>query len=186
MSPTYLEAVAARVDAAFPNAELLLTSAGRLNLDDVRDTLARLHQTNPRYAGRLVSGFDFHYKTPKRDSYPVIRHFDQIAYARPLTPTTEDHRRDARRLGFRIEVTEGQMEPYGYFTAPGNSVRDLRYLLLRCLDKVLDPQAPAIIRLWGIEKLAMRLAAGDESDEQLQMLELIQAINSRPFEFATR
>jgi hypothetical protein len=147
--------------------------------------LARLQRNNPRLAGRLVSGFDFHYKTPNRDSYPVIRHFDQIAYARPFTATPEDHQRDARKLGFRIEVTEGQMEPYGYFTAPGNSAKDFRYMLLRLLDKVLDPQAPALIRIWGVEDLVMRIAAGDETAEHRQIIELIETINSKPIEIAT-
>jgi hypothetical protein len=130
-----------------------------------------------RAAGRLVSGFDFHYRTPLRDSFPVVRHFDQLAYATPFAPTTEAHIRDSRTLGFRIEVTEAQAEPYEQFTRPGNSAKDFRYVLLRCLDKVLDPEAPALIRIWGVEELAKKLLRGTATDEHRQIVELIQAIN---------
>jgi hypothetical protein len=180
MSPAYLEAVAGRVDAAFPDAEVLVTSAGRLDLHSVRDLFIRLLGSNPRFAGRLVSGFDYHYKTPLRDSFPVIRYFDQIAYARPFAPSCEENIRDARAIGFRIEVTEGQAEPYEQFSAPGNSAKDFRFLLLRCLDRVLDPRQPALIRIWGVEELAKKMLRGALTDEHRQIIDLIQTVNARP------
>ncbi len=178
MSPAYVETVIERIVAAFPAAALLVTSAGRLNLLDVRDLFVRLLARDGRFAGRLVAGFDFHYKTPLRDSVPVVRHFDQISYAQPFAPTLAEQRRHARGLGYRLEVTEGQMEPYGHLTSPGNSARDFRYMLLRCLDEVLDRRAPALIRLWGVEELTKRMLAGRLTNEHRQIIELIEAINS--------
>ncbi len=179
-TPDYLETAAHIADDALPGRTLLVTSAGRLNLDSVRDVLDDL-QAPPqkRFAGRLASGFDFHYRTPLRDSIPVVRYFDQISFGRPLSPTTDDNLTDSRNLGYSIEVTEGQMEPYEQFTQPGNSVRDLRYMLLRCMDHVLDPDRPSLLRIWGVEGLVQKMQRGRLTDEHRQIIELIQAINDR-------
>ncbi|HLF78395.1 MAG TPA: hypothetical protein VJB57_13010 [Dehalococcoidia bacterium] len=174
----YLREVALRLIDSFSGAAVLVTSAGRLHLHLIRDLFAAFLASDDRFGGHLVSGFDFHYKTPLRDSYPVIRHFDQLSYARPLAPTPEEHVRDARDLGFRIEVTEGQAEPYGHLRSPGNSARDLRFLILRLMDKVLDPRQSALIRLWGVEELAKRLLRNEATEEHRQMVEVIQAVNA--------
>ena len=179
MSRDYMRGVVERIDEAFPEPSVLITSAGRLNLHSVRDVfLDLLSRRDGRFAGRLISGFDYHYKTPTRDAVPVVRYFDQIAYARPFAPTLEGHRRDARALGFALEVTEGQMEPYAQFTEPGNSVKHLRFLLLRTTDRVFEHKAPAkLLRLWGVEELTKKMVAGELTDEHRQMIALIQTIN---------
>jgi hypothetical protein len=71
------------------------------------------------------------------------------------------------------------MEPFGQFQSPGNSARDLRFLLLRCLDKVLDPQRPALIRLWGVELLTERMLSGDLTDEHREIVSIIRRVNAR-------
>lgn len=179
LAPAHIKTVAHRVHAAFPEADILLTSAGRLNMNAVRDIFVDLMAEDPTLRGKLISGFDFHYRTPSRDSYPLVRHFDQITYARPLIAGTNDNILDSRQVGYRIEVTEGQMEPYGHFEQPGNLVRDLRYMLQRVFDHVLDPQAPGLVRLWGVEELVKKMISGDLTDEHRQIIELIQAINDQ-------
>jgi hypothetical protein len=172
-------ALAERAQAALPNAALLVTSAGRLNLDSIRELFDLLLRANPSRAGHLISGFDFHYHTPRRDSYPVLRYLDQVAYATPFASSLSRNVWDSRDLGFDIEVTEAQMEPFGQFQSPGNSARDLRFLLLRCLDKVLDPQRPALIRLWGVELLTQRMLSGDLTAEHREIVSIIRRVNSR-------
>jgi hypothetical protein len=179
LGPEYLQAASSRLHAAFPDADVMLTTAGRLNMKQVRDVLFRLRQADASYEGRLVSGFDFHYRTPNRDSYPVIRYFDQITYARPGVGGTDDNIIDAREVGYRIEVTEGQMEPYGHFQQPGNSSTDLRYMLQRTFDHVLDPETPALVRLWGVEELTKKMLAGELTEEHRRIIELVQTINDR-------
>jgi hypothetical protein len=176
-STAYLREVAQRIDAALPAARVLITSAGRLNLNEVREAIADLQAANPRFEGRMVSGIDFHYKTPRRDSVPVIRHFDQITYGHPFSPTPYQHIEDSRRFGFKIEVTEAQAEPYLQFRTPGNSARDFRFVILRLLDNVLDPREPALIRIWGVEELAKRFLRGEATEEHRQILEMIQTVN---------
>ncbi|HLF70553.1 MAG TPA: hypothetical protein VI759_00165 [Dehalococcoidia bacterium] len=172
----YMQSLIQRVDTAFPATRLLTTSAGRLNLNAIRDLYETLLR-DERFAGRLVSGFDFHYQTPTRDSYPIVRYFDQISYALPFSASAAEHLRDARRLGFSVEVTEGQAEPYGKFTEPGNSVKHFRFLILRCLDKVLDRQAPALIRVWGVEALAKKMLRGELTDEHRDIIAILQRVN---------
>jgi hypothetical protein len=165
------------LDAALPGRDILVTTAGRLNLDDIHGMYAEMLREE-RWRGRLVSGFDFHFRTPKRERMPVLRYFDQINYAHPFAETTAQHIEASRKLGFTIEVTEGQMEPFHHLTSPGNSVRDLRFLILRCLDRVLDPQRPALLRIWGIEELSKRMLRGEMTQEHRQIVELFEAINA--------
>ncbi len=177
LSNDYLVIAARLVHDYLPSAQIMVTSAGRLNLDEVRRLFQRLLLEESSLTGLLVSGVDFHYVTPLRDSVPVARHFDQISYASPFAETLTRNVWDARDLGFKIEVSEAQAEPYGKFDSPGNSARDFRFLLLRCLDKVLDPLAPALIRIWGLERLTQRLQAGDLTSEQRDIIQIIQAVN---------
>jgi hypothetical protein len=186
MSEDYLAALAKLVDEAMPWAELMVTSAGRLNLDEVRRLFQRLQAELPGVGGRLVSGFDFHYKTPLRDSFPVIRHFDQVAYATPFAETLGRNVWDARDLGYEVEVSEAQAEPYGQFQSPGNSVRDFRFLLLRCLREVLDPKKPGLFRVWGVERLVQRMQAGDLTDEHRRIIEVIQNVNGSAAPWVSR
>jgi hypothetical protein len=173
----YVLRVAEIMDAAWPGRELLTTTAGRLNLDDISAMYAEM-SLQERWRGRLVSGFDFHFRTPKRAAAPLLRYFDQINYAHPFAETTEGHIRDSRDIGFRIEVTEGQMEPFHHLKTPGNSARDLRFLILRLLDKVFDPQKPGLLRIWGIEELAKRMLRGEMTAEHKQIVEIFEAINA--------
>ena len=173
----YILRVAEIMDAAWPGRQMLTTTAGRLNLDDIRDLYAHMLH-DERWKGRLVSGFDFHFKTPKREAAPLLRYFDQINYAHPFAETTLEHVDDARELGFRIEVTEGQMEPFHQLKTPGNSARDLRFLILRLLDEVFDPHKPALLRIWGIEELAKRMLRGEMTSEHKAIVEIFEAINA--------
>jgi hypothetical protein len=177
MDRDYILHLAQLLDAALPDRDILLTSAGRLNLDDIEELYGTMLR-DERWRGRLVSGFDFHFRTPKRERAPLLRYFDQINYAHPFAATPAHHVKASRELGFTIEVTEGQMEPYHHLTSPGNSVRDLRFLIMRCLDKVFDPRRPALLRIWGIEELAKRMLRGEMTDEHRQIVELFEAINA--------
>jgi hypothetical protein len=51
-------------------------------------------------------------------------------------------------------------------------------LLLRCLEKVLDPEAPKLLRIWGIEELSKHVLRRNTTDEHLQIIQLIQTINA--------
>jgi hypothetical protein len=52
-------------------------------------------------------------------------------------------------------------------------------MLLRVLDKVLDPRAPALIRVWGVEELAKRFIRGEANEEHHQIAEIVRRVNHR-------
>lgn len=177
LSPAYMLRAAAMVREAFPESGILVTSSGRLNLGSIKDLFVNLMAQQRDFTGRLVSGFDYYYKSPVRDAERFLRIFDPISYGQPFSTSCEGHIHDSRSVGFGIEVTEAQAEPYGKFTNPGNSAKDLRFVILRCLDKVLDPRKPGLIRLWGVEELAKRMQRGALTDDHRQMIEVIQVAN---------
>jgi len=130
-------------------------------------------------SGRLISGFDFYYWTPPHNRLPFHTYLDPIvlAFAFPSPPTCAENLADARSLGFRIEVSEGQAETYPGLTAPGNSARHFRFMLLRCASKVLDPAQPSVLRIWGIEAMAQKALGRRLTPEHEQIFDLIQRLN---------
>ncbi len=92
-------------------------------------------------------------------------------------------RRQSQNLGFEIEVTEAQMEPWTFIQTPGNSASELRYLIQRCGLGVLaaDQSNSDLIRLWGIEQLVEKFIQNEQTEEHQQMWELIQLINLQEY-----
>jgi hypothetical protein len=181
MSRPYLSEVFDLIHARYPQAPLLLSSAGRLNLREITSFFRELIERDESYHGRLISGFDYHYKTPANDPYPVLRNFDPIALALkwPPAPSCGENIADSRRYGFRIEVTEGEAEPTGTIMTPGNSAKEFRYMLLRCAENVLDRRTPSVLRIWGIEHLARVVRSGNATGEHTQIVDLIRRLNEQ-------
>src|SRR5439155_19435132 len=172
MSEQYLAAVFQQVAGKLPGVPLLLTSAGRLNLRAVTNFFLKLMADHEDFRGRLISGFDYPYKTPRLQPYPLARYLDPVVLALRFPPakTCDANIRDSRAAGFRIEVSEGEAEPTGTITSPGNSARDFRFMLLRCAENVLDPEAEAsVLRIWGVEYLARKALTGEASAEHRQI-----------------
>jgi hypothetical protein len=181
VSADYLKRVIRQIDARLPTSSLLVTSAGRLNLKAVHELFVDLIKEDARFRGRLVSGFDYHYKTPHLDEFPIIRGLDPVAFAFQFPPAKhcDANIRDARRSGYRIEVSEGQAEPFGSLKSPGNSVRDFRFMLTRCAENIVDPKAPSVIRVWGVEELTKKVLRGEATPDHEAIVELVRAINAK-------
>ena len=174
----YVKDVIGQLNTVFPRSRILTTTAGRLNFGPIQDLFAGLLADSPDYRGRLVMGFDYHYKTPLRDSFPIIKYTDPITFQRVGYQTCEGNREMARSLGYGIEVTEGQAEPFGDLDAPGNSVRHFRFMLLRCADRVLQRDQPSVIRIWGIEEMAKKALAGLTTGEHAAIFDLVRRVNA--------
>jgi hypothetical protein len=179
LSNDYLDAVVEQAEPYFPGSSLLLTSAGRLNMAAVQTAFRRLVATSDAWRGRLVMGFDYHFQTPFRASKPIVRHLDPITFANPWTQSTAENRKAAGKIGYRIEVTEAQAEPNGPLTAPGNDARLYRFMLKRCIDEILVPGKPGVIRIWGVEEMAKHVLGGKPTGEHLQIVDLTRRINQR-------
>ncbi len=86
-------------------------------------------------------------------------------------------KKNASMNNLELEIGEAQMEPWKKHTQPGNSVRSLRFVLLRCLQAKPIDQDLFIIRLWGIEELLKKQLANKLNSEHKEMIELIKQIN---------
>jgi hypothetical protein len=178
LSGDYVKGRIRQVQRVFPTSKVLVTTAGRLNFGPVRELITDMMAESDTYRGRFVMGFDYHYKTPLRDSFPIIRYTDPITFARVGYQTCAENREDARNVGYDIEVAEGQAEPNGHLTEPGNSARHFRFMLLRCAESVLDTTRPSLIRIWGIEEMAKRVLAGTATSEHAEIFDLVQRVNA--------
>lgn len=181
MDQAYIWLLAQKINEHFPQASILLNSAGYSNLEEIRDTFKRITTNIPPLKGKLISGFDYYYKLPKNPELPIIREeLDPVTKSRIFAgDICESNIRWARKYGYRIELTEGQTEPYGYRTSPGNSAEGFRFMLLRTIENILDiaGQEKSVFRIWGIEKLAPRFIFGTQTEEHERIIEIIKYVN---------
>jgi hypothetical protein len=178
VSSNYMKGVIYLLDQRLPDVPILVTSAGRPALAQITSLFKELLRENQGFRDRLVSGFDYYYATPRHDRIPLHRYLDPIALAFhfPSAKSCAENLKDARTIGFRVEVSEGQAEPYAHITAPGNSIQHFRFMLLRCAERVLDPRETSILRIWGVEELARRVQTGQTTDQHSQIFDLIRRL----------
>lgn len=187
LGPEYMHGLIALIRAHFPAAKLLVNTMGIADARDFRrgvshlETIARLFaevvRLDPTSRHRLISGFDYYHFVAGLPELPGLGTPDQVTLLNlRMGDAIERHRALARSVGYEVEVTEGQMEPWGN-DLPGNSLHHLQFVLRRCLSLV-TPRAASVIRLWGVEGLALALLAGAATPAHRQMGELIAAINA--------
>jgi hypothetical protein len=178
VSQEYMRNVIHQIDSRVPGVPILVTSAGRPALRKITELFEGLMREGDRFKGRLISGFDYYYSTPEHNKLPLDRYLDPIALAFSIPPpkTCAENIEDSRRVGFRIEVSEGQAEPYAHITAPGNSVQDYRFMLLRCAGKALDREQPSVLRVWGVEALAKKALGGKTTPEHEAIFDLTRRL----------
>ena len=175
MSWTYLKQTIGIMHREFPQAKILLNSAGYNNLEEIAGFFKSLVDSDPSLKGLLVSGYNYYYKYPGPSDIPVFGLMDTITRGRILDSNpVEKNRLAASKLGYDIEVSEGQMEKNGRFTSPGNNAKEFRFMILRCARSILLREKPSVLRLWGTEGLAQRKVLEQLTGEQTQMVDLIQ------------
>lgn len=169
MSWKYLRETIGIMHREFPQSKILLNSSGYNNLEEIADFFKVLVESDPTLGGLLVSGYNYYYKYPGPTDVPVFGLMDTIARGRILDNNpVEKNRLAAAKLGYDIEVSEGQMEKNGRFTSPGNNARELRFMILRCARSILIREKPSVLRLWGDEGLAARQVLDRMSVQQIK------------------
>jgi hypothetical protein len=178
VSSEYMRNLVHELNRRLPDVPIIVTSAGRPALNEICDLFSELLQDRARFPAGLVSGFDYYYSTPRHNQIPFHRYLDPIALAfdLPSAKTCADNLRDARAIGFGIEVSEAQAEPYAHVTGPGNSAQDYRFMLLRCAAKVLDPLQTSILRIWGVEEMAKKALSGQTNDQHQAIFDLTRRL----------
>ena len=170
-----------------PETNILLNALGMADIKDFRSGVSHVQtvtkvftdiiRERPSLRGKLVSGFDYYHVLGK-PRVPLMCIPDQVALANiRLDNLTETNKSMADLLGFKVEVTEAQMEPWGTFI-PGNSLAHLQFVLKRCLG-IVNNSVPSTIRLWGVERLALKMLDNKHTPEHEAICTLIASINAR-------
>lgn len=172
-------------DEFLPGRQILLSVSGGPNSADRQNPDIRKAQRfiEAQQRGGFRVGFNYYHDAPgfprsiitgeAVDNYKQLK----IQNGHSIFSDTIEW---AKKHVVTLEITEGQMEPWGNIVVPGNSLRELQFMILRA-SQALDPRAEYqnIVRLWGIERLALRKMIGREmfTEEHEKMAELIFALS---------
>lgn len=171
----------------FPNAKILINSAGFFNLDQISNYFEKLIAKDPQLKNNLILGIDYYpidvgyVDAPivgkfNPENIPLIGKVDAVFYDEILFNKFENIKNQSKNIGFEVEITELQAEPWdGNPTLPGDTVVDFKYATKRGAQKILDPSAEnSVMRVWGIEYLFKNQTTANK-----EILSIIKEINSK-------
>jgi len=169
----------------FPDKNLMINSAGRNDLKKVMKLVNRLNEETKMDYSKFIVGYNYYYKVPRQSNNFILKYFDNLILAFPGSMRASRLKRLSSKLGFEIEISELQGEPWlGVIPTPGNSVQEFRYTLIRCITEILNYNSysginnkPKIIRFWGIEDLLMKILNNQITDEHRGIIEIILKMN---------
>lgn len=133
----------------YPDKQILLNSAGRFNFREIINVIKRFNKKHPeskelkqkkqtkQIKQKFIVGLDYYYKTPITEKYKILQKLDAIALSLPWDITYKGLQRRAKQHHFEIEVTEGQFEPWGDIKGPGDTLKDLNFLIERMYSTIL-------------------------------------------------
>lgn len=173
----YLYHLITNISQKFPNAGIMLNSAGRLNIQQILHMFQYLNNKQLNTYPQLTLGYDYYYKYPTFYNIPLLNILDNIILSYPWNVSCLKLLNIVNTLKFNLEVTEAQMEPWGNVKSPGNSVIDLRFVLLRCIQNLQTDDSRLLIRLWGIERLANIIIDKTYSIDHVDMIDLITKVS---------
>ncbi|OIP57418.1 MAG: hypothetical protein COX79_00355 [Candidatus Levybacteria bacterium CG_4_10_14_0_2_um_filter_36_16] len=178
MGSNYMISNIELIHAAFPNSQILVNAANPDNIGKIATMFKKIIISGQIETDKLIFGYDYYYKKPKLSDDPIIRWIDPITRARLAgNEDLKKNRQDAKKYGYKIEVTEGQAEAWKPYFSPGSSAREFRFMLLRCMNEVLDMSKQSLLRIWGAENVALNIINGDLTDDHNNIIELIKKIN---------
>lgn len=177
MSNDYIHELVNMTRPFFPNSKFLFNT-GPFVVEPVADLLKRLHGDGVK----TVYGVDYYYQIDDHTNsnnwfiqLPIIKDLDLLTlskmFGRPIIP------KDLHNLD--IEVTEGQFEGWGKYVKPGDSAKEFRYLLYRCINDIFEDNTDnnMLIRLWGLEAFAQKIMNKTLTPEHREIRKLMLAIN---------
>lgn len=178
IDPYYLKKIINLCLSYFPNSNLLVNSSNPLNLSLISEILRSVAKDNPQAKEKLISGYDYYPYHPAFPILPGLGRIDPISVSKIVDGDKYIKQKDeARKHGFKIEITEGQAEPWEDIQLPGNSAKAFRFMIQRPINHVLDTAKESAISIWGIEHLANIALSGQANDEHEEIFDLIQKIN---------
>jgi hypothetical protein len=166
----HLSEVIRLLDAYLPNRQILMNSAGLFDMDKIIQYLSHRDDAN-----RFVVGLDYYYVMDGWEKNPLIRWLDLYVLSWKWgNMGLGKLRRLQKKYRFTTQVTEAQVEPWGSAVEPGNSVKSLKYVLLRSSQFLR--QNTGLISMYGLDRLAKKYLTGDINGEHTEMIDLIQKV----------
>lgn len=166
------------IHSHFPNAQILVNASNPDNVDDISGMFKALIRRNPDMAEKLTLGYDYYYKKPKLSDKPFLRFLDPITRAKMMgNESLKKNKQDAKKYGYNIEITEGQAEAWKPYFSPGNSAQEFRFMILRCMNEVLNMDRQSVLRIWGAEPLVRRMMNDDLTGDHDQIIDMIKRVN---------
>lgn len=173
---TYLCKITEIITSHFPRAAILLNSMGNWVIHKIINFFKEIRKRKKNI--RLILGYDYYYKSPETFASPILGKLDSPAHSDLLMwNTCRSNKKNAKHFNYDIEVTEAQLEPWGKYTSPGHSFVEFYKMLIRCIKKILLPEKLSLIRVWGIEHLALSSLISAASHDQKEILKLMSTVN---------
>lgn len=151
MSSEYIIGLLKILKRYFPNNRVMFDSAGRTNLKEIVNLFKNINDMGIYPYESLVLGFNYYFKLPNLPQRDPLKGFSFVLMS------IEKLHRYQKELGFGLEISEGQFEPWGRVVTPGNSFSDYEYLLNKSSGYFPKEYPYKLIRLWGSERLALRI-----------------------------
>jgi hypothetical protein len=152
----YLLEILHKIKSELPQNQILLSSAGRLNLKQTLNFWQKVVAEKLYTYEDLTLGFNYYYKTNQVTNIPFLTATDPIIFAPPWTMSIRKLRKLATEQGFKVEISEAQFESWAEQTDPGSKFSDFNYLLNRSANIFPETQEKRVVRLWGIEGFALK------------------------------
>ncbi len=152
----------------FPNNRVMFNSAGRTNLKELMELFKTIIEKDMYKGSSLVLGYNYYFKLPN------TLQKDSLTSIFPFSMSIKRLHKFQKEMGFGLEISEGQFEPWGKQKTPGNSYMDYEYLLKKC-NRYFPKQYPyKLLRLWGTEELGLKIFSNKISEEHKRIISSIK------------
>ncbi len=164
----------------FPEAKILFSGSGDINLDDIlypdifkiNDLISYLSKN---IKTKYIFGLNYYYKAPgfiKNSSGIELDNFSRLKIING-DDILSDFREFALEMDSEIEISELQFEPWGEVKSPGFNLNELIFAINRILlEKIYNDKI--ILRLWGVELLAYNYLTDSTKLEQTELIQFIR------------
>lgn len=166
MSEGHIKKTASILKKHQPGAKLLFVSAGRRNLEQFVKLSKVLSRDYDFKGNDFTIGLTYYFKIAGRRFFKVR---DPLIIASPSNMSIRKLHQEQKNLGFHLEISEGQFEPWGEMKTPGNSIEDFEYMVKKSVRYFPRDYENKLIRLWGTEHIALKLVLGRAEEVHLEL-----------------
>ena len=170
MSQEYILGFLKILKRYFPNNKVMFDSAGRTNLKELVDLFKNINDMGIYPYDFLVLGFNYYFKLPKLPQKDPLK---GLSFSSMSISKLHHYQ---KKLRFGLEISEGQFEPWGRVVTPGNSYLDYEYLINKSIRYFPKDYQYKLIRLWGSEKLALKILNEKVNEEHEKIIASITNI----------